>query len=75
MHKLRRAGVAAEQDTMGRSLKAQMKYADRIGARYCAVLGDDELDAGEVKIKDMTTGTAEPCALSVEAIASYIKQK
>lgn len=75
VHSLRREGVAAEQDTMGRSLKAQMKYADRIGAKWCAVLGDDELDAGTVNIKDMTAGGAEPCALSAGEIAAYLKQK
>jgi histidyl-tRNA synthetase len=38
-----------------RSLKAQFKYADKLGARYMAVLGDEELDKGIVKLRDMNT--------------------
>lgn len=44
--KLRQGGVAAECDTVGRSLKAQMKYADKIGARYTLVVGDDRAGVG-----------------------------
>lgn len=53
---LRREGFYAECDSMGRSLKAQMKYADKIGARLSMVLGDDELANGKAKVKNMTTG-------------------
>jgi histidyl-tRNA synthetase len=40
----------------GRSLKSQMKRADRLGAALTLILGDDELAAGEVAVKDMKTG-------------------
>ena len=40
----------------GRSLKAQMKYADKIGAKFTLVLGDSELEAQQAKIKNMATG-------------------
>lgn len=53
---LRAAGVGAQTDVVGRSLKAQMKYADKIDAKYTMVLGEDEISAGEAKLKDMTNG-------------------
>lgn len=56
---LRRAGISAEFDTMGRSLKAQMKYADKIGANFSIVIGDDEIDSGKVSLKDMKNSTQE----------------
>ncbi|MBC8536588.1 histidine--tRNA ligase [Feifania hominis] len=53
---LRQAGIAAEKDIVGRSLKAQMKYADKIGAKYTLILGDSELESRRAKLKDMATG-------------------
>ena len=53
---LRREGFFVECDSMGRSLKAQMKYADKIGARMSMVLGDDELANGKARLKNMATG-------------------
>ncbi len=53
---LRDEGFIAESDVAGRSLKAQMKYADKIGARFSVVLGDAELESGEAKLKNMATG-------------------
>ena len=60
---LREGGVAAECDTVGRGLKAQMKYADKIGARQTIVVGDNELATGMAKIKDMETGETADIAL------------
>lgn len=54
--KARDEGFIADSDIVGRSLKAQMKYADKIGAKYSAVIGDDEVDSGEFTIKNMETG-------------------
>ena len=51
----RRAGLRAEMDHQGRSLKAQFKYADKLGAKYIAILADDELARGVVKIRNMAT--------------------
>ena len=45
---LRLQGISAEKDLMCRSLKAQMKYADKIGAKYTVVIGDDEIKNGKV---------------------------
>lgn len=53
---LRRGGIAAETDYMGRGLKPQMKYADKIGAKYTLVLGDDEINTGKIRIKNMQSG-------------------
>jgi len=53
---MRQSGVAATFDEVGRGVKAQMKYADKIGARFSMVLGDDELAAGKAQIKNMQTG-------------------
>ena len=49
-------GVAVEYDLMSRSLKAQMKFANKINAKTVAVIGDSELDSGKVKLKNMATG-------------------
>ena len=54
--KLRDKGVYAECDIVGRSLKAQMKYADKISAKYTLVVGDNELEAGRATLKDMSGG-------------------
>jgi len=52
---LRDAGIAAELDHVGRSLKAQFKQADRLGARAVVIVGPDEIAAGEVTVRDMDT--------------------
>lgn len=53
---LRKSGISADKDHMNRSLKGQMKYADKINARFTVVLGDDELQSGKIMIKDMISG-------------------
>ena len=52
---LRRAGVAAETDYAGKSLRAQMKSADREQVRLTVIIGEDELNRGEVKVRNMET--------------------
>ena len=54
--RFRAAGKWAESDIVGRSLKAQMKYADKLGAQYTLILGDTELAAGKAQLKNMATG-------------------
>ena len=56
MDKLHKCGVPADCDLCARGLKAQMKYADRIGAKYTMVLGDNELETGKAELKNMKTG-------------------
>lgn len=61
---LRRSGVRADCDTVERSVKAQMKYANKIGAKYSVILGDSELESGRVQLKEMETGEAEEIAVA-----------
>ena len=55
LHELRSAGIRAETDTRERNLKGQMKYANKLGAAYTAVIGDDEVASGELTLKNMET--------------------
>lgn len=68
--KLRDEGFIALTDITGRGLKAQMKYADKVGAAFTVVLGDDELENGKAKIKNMKTG--EQCEFSLDAICDTV---
>ncbi len=61
--KLREGGVAAQTDIVGRGLKAQMKYADKLGALYTIVVGDSELESGMAQLKDMQSGKTEDIML------------
>ena len=54
---LRASGMEAELDYEGRSLKSQMRRADKLGARYVLILGEDELQRGEIQLKDMVEKT------------------
>lgn len=60
---LRANGVFAECDVVGRGLKPQMKYADKIDAKFVAVLGDSELESGTANLKNMKTGEQTPIPL------------
>ncbi len=60
---LRQEGVYAEFDVVGRSVKAQMKYANKIGAKFTMVLGDSELDGGKAMLKNMETGEQSEMSL------------
>jgi histidyl-tRNA synthetase len=55
MRDLRKQGVKAEMDSLGRNIKGQFKYADRLEAKYTVVIGDNELDQNMVSIKNMAT--------------------
>jgi len=52
---LRAEGYSAETDLVGRGLKAQMKFANKIGAKFTLVLGDNEIETGKAKLKNMAT--------------------
>lgn len=66
---LREKGVKAENDIMDRGIKAQMKYADRVGAKYVVVIGDEELQNGVVNIKNMQNGETQ--SHTIENLAGY----
>lgn len=74
VYELRKSGFWAEQDLCERSLKAQMKYADKIGAKFCAAVGDDEINSGRLKIKNMQTGEINEVSFDVSEIAAAIKE-
>lgn len=63
VNKIRQEGFSAETDLMGRSVKAQMKYADKLGAVYSLVLGDNEVDSNKAVLKNMLTGEAKDISL------------
>src|SRR3954465_9806830 len=56
LHKLRLAGFSAERDYLDRKIKAQMKAADRLNAKFVAILGEDELKENRINVKRMETG-------------------
>ncbi len=56
LRRVRECGLIAETDVVGRGLRAQMKYADKIGARYSMVLGDNEIEQNTAKVKNMDSG-------------------
>ncbi|WP_123043696.1 histidine--tRNA ligase [Cohnella candidum] len=72
IQKLRAEGLSADRDYQGRKPKALFKAADRAGARYAAVLGDDELDRGEIGLKNLATGEQKQVPLA--NLANAVKQ-
>ncbi|NHC39454.1 histidine--tRNA ligase [Bacillus sp. MM2020_1] len=69
LQQLRRAGFSAERDYLDRKIKAQFKAADRLKAKYVAVLGDEELKNNKINVKNMATGEQVEIDL-----ATFIKQ-
>ncbi len=64
VYDLRLSGVNAETDNVGRSLRAQMKYADKLGCKYTLVLGENEAEAKKASVKNMNTGEQTEVAFS-----------
>lgn len=60
---VRDCGLIAETDVVGRGLRPQMKYADKIGAKFSVVLGDNEIEQNSAEVKNMTTGEKTTLAL------------
>ena len=56
VERLRREGKICECDIVGRSLKAQMKYANKIGAKYTLIIGDSEIECGRAQLRNMENG-------------------
>ncbi len=68
---LREYGYFAEYDMMNRGLKAQMKYANKIGAAFTVVLGDNELNEGKAKLKNMESGDEKEILLDNKFTANF----
>ncbi len=69
---LRKKGAKVEIDHVGRSVKSQLKYADKVGARFVLVLGGDELAKNEAKLKRMSDGVETVTALDADSILKFI---
>ena len=69
---VRESGYQAEYDLMHRGLKAQMKYANKIGAAFTLVLGDNELEEKQGKLKNMKTGEEKPISLGDQFLEDYL---
>ncbi|MCL2599549.1 MAG: His/Gly/Thr/Pro-type tRNA ligase C-terminal domain-containing protein, partial [Firmicutes bacterium] len=68
---LRASGIATEIDTTGRSLKAQFKHADRLGAKFVITLGDTEAKSGVVTLRNMETKKEQ--VVKMDQLASLLK--
>ncbi len=73
MSRLQRLGLWIENDMEGKSLKSQMRRADKARARFTLILGEDELARGEGTLKEMVSGVQTAVPLSPEGIAGHIR--
>ena len=70
--KMRKINVSCETDHMARGIKAQFKYADKIGANFVAVIGDNEIEKGVIKVKNMIDGS--DCEIEENNFIPYIEK-
>ena len=70
---LRMSGFIVDTEYTGRSLKAQFKQADRLHAKYVAILNSEDLDNNEIKIRDNKTKEEE--IISLDALIYYLDEK
>ncbi len=69
--KVRSASLYAECDVVGRGLRAQMKYADKIGAKFSMVIGDNEIAENKAKLKNMQSGEQREISLSDDFLKEF----
>lgn len=69
---LRNLGIKADRDHLARSVKAQMKFANKLDSKYSVILGDDEIATKKVKLKNMDEGIETEVDLTAENIAAVI---
>jgi histidyl-tRNA synthetase len=74
MNGLLQGGVRVEMDYEGKSLKSQMRRADKLKARFSVVIGEDEIASGQAQLKRMGDGTHSTVALTPEGIVPQITQ-
>jgi len=72
-HELRAAGISADRSFDGRSMKSQFKSADRSGARFALVVGDNEAAAGTVTLRDLRGGDQETIGRS--DVVEHVRKK
>lgn len=63
VHQLRQNGISAEADHMERSVRAQMKHANRLGAKFSTIIGGNEIEAGKTELRNMETGDVTEVSL------------
>ena len=73
VQKLRSKGISTEMDLMGRSLKAQMKFADKLGAKYTIIIGQEELEKNMLLVKNMQTG--EQKLIDLDKTVNYLLEQ
>jgi len=73
VYELRRAGLRVEQDYLGRKMKAQLKAADRLGASFVAIIGDEELEKQTAAVKHMASG--EQTDVPLGELASFLIER
>ena len=73
LNRLRELGIPSDMDHAGRSLKSQMKQANRTQARYVAMIGEDEARTNQVTLKNMSTG--EQSLMSADEAINQLKQE
>jgi len=71
--KIRSEGIAADKDYMNRSLKAQMKYAGKIGASYTVIIGEDEMKQGTALVRNMGLGQQE--SMPLVEVVNYLEEQ
>ena len=71
---LRRNGIFVEKDICGRALKAQFKYADKIGAKFVITIGEEEIKNNKAKLKYMKTGEEKDIFLNKDDIEKELRK-
>ncbi|EHJ08838.1 histidine--tRNA ligase [Staphylococcus simiae] len=72
LNQLRHAGVKVDKDYLQRKIKGQMKQADRLGAKYTVVIGEQELENNQINVKNMQTGDSE--TIQLDQLAAYFRK-
>ncbi len=72
-HLLRRKGISAEMGLENRSLKSQMKAANKLHAQYVIIIGDDEIEKGVVTLRNMSDGQQE--TVDIQMVSSILEDK
>ena len=72
---LRSEGLSVECDHLGRGVKAQLKYANKIKAEYTLILGEDEISSGQGKLKNMSDGSEAVVNITAKDILNHINQE
>ncbi len=73
LHRFRNAGISADVDYMDRSFRAQMRRADKYPARFAAILGEEELEAEKITLREMETGNQE--TLDFDATVDRLRRR